>query len=71
MLTGGDQVGDGSARIAAGDQTFADQHRIGACAGVGQQVGPAPDTGLSDTDHVGRQPGSNAREAVSIDPQRP
>jgi hypothetical protein len=54
MLTGGDQVGDGSARIAAGDQTFADQHCVGACAGVGQQVSPASDTGLGDTDHAGR-----------------
>ena len=68
MLTGGDQVGDSSTRITAGDQPFADQDGIGTGTGVGQQIGSATNTGFGDSDHVGRQPRGDARKAVPVDP---
>lgn len=64
---GGDQVGDGSLRVAAGDQGLADQHGVGAVVGVGDQVVRAADTGLGDLDHVRGDLGCDALERAAVD----
>ena len=51
MRAGGDQVGDRLARDVGRDQALADQHRVGAGRGVGEQVVRAADAGLGDLDH--------------------
>ena len=69
MRACGDQIGNGAAGIATGDQPLADEHRIGARAGVGEQIGGAANTRLGDADDIGRQPRGDAREAIPIDVQ--
>ncbi len=45
MRACGDQIGDGAAGITTGDQTLADEHRVGARTGVRQQIGGTTHTG--------------------------
>ena len=50
MRACGDQIGNGAAGIATGDQPLADEHGVGARAGIGEQIGGAPNPGLGDPD---------------------
>ena len=61
VRTGGHQVGDGRPRVLAGHQALADQHRVGAGGGVGEQVVRPADAGLGDLDD--RRRGSAGRAA--------
>ncbi len=70
MRACGDQIGNGAAGITTGDQPLADEHRVGACAGVGEQIGGAAYTRLRDPDDIARQPRRDAREAIPIDVER-
>ncbi|SCF75811.1 hypothetical protein GA0115280_110526 [Streptomyces sp. Cmuel-A718b] len=63
----GDQVGDGGARVAAGDQGFADQDGVGAGVGVRDQVVRAADTGLGDLDDVVGDLGGDPLEGGAVD----
>ena len=65
-----DQVGNRSARVAAFDQIFTDQHGVSARTGIRQQISGTTHTGLGDPDDVTGQPGSNPREAIPIHCQR-
>ena len=59
MRTGGDEVGDAAARVAAGDQGLADQDDVGAGAGELDHVVRSADAGLGDPDD--RRRGSAGR----------
>ena len=58
---GRDQAAHRRLRIAAGDQALADQHRVGAPAGVGEQVARPADAGLGDPER--RRWAARARSA--------
>ncbi len=60
MRPGGDQVGHRAARVLAGDQALADQHRVRAGRRVGQQVMRAANAGLGDLDDARRGPAGPA-----------
>jgi hypothetical protein len=63
----GDQLDDRSLGITAGHQTLTDEHRVGTCAGVRQQIGGATHPGLGDPQHVTRQPRCDLAEDMRID----
>ena len=67
MRACGDQIGHRAARVTAGHQSLADEHRVGARTGVRQQVGGAADTGFGDPDDVAGQSGGDAGEAIPVD----
>lgn len=66
----GNQIGNRGTWVAAGDQTFAYQHRVSARAGVRQQVSGATHAGFSNPDHTARQTRSYSREAIPVHVQR-
>ena len=66
----GDQVGDGLARVAGGDQPLADEHGVGAGGGVGDEVVRPAHAGLGDLDHSRGQPGRDPLEGRAVDLQR-
>jgi len=65
MSARGDEIGDRTTGVTAGDQPLTHEHRIGACACICQQVGGAADTGFGHPDDVGRQARCDPREAVA------
>ena len=67
MRACGHQIGNGAAGITAGDQSLADEHRVGTRAGVREQVGRAAYARLGDPDDVAGQAGRDAREAIPVD----
>jgi hypothetical protein len=64
---GGDEVGDGGLRVAAGDEGLADEDRVGSRVGVGDEVVRAADAGFGDLDDVRGDLGGDALEGGAVD----
>src|SRR5690606_24962115 len=64
---GGDQVGDGGARVAPDDQALTDEDRVGPGAGVGEQVVRAAHAGFGDLDRGVGDGGGDAGEGAPVD----
>ena len=64
------QVGDGCARVLAGDDALPHQHRVGPSRSVGQQVVRPADAGLGDLDDAFRYPWQHGRHGTPVEPQR-
>ena len=67
VLPGRHQVRDRRLGVAAGDQGLADQDRVGAGVGVGDEVVRAADAGLGDLDDVRGDLGGDALEGAAVD----
>src|SRR4051794_20678762 len=67
MGAGGDEISDRLSRVVLLDQSFADEHGVGACRGVREQVVRAADTALRDLDGVIREKRGDAGEGLAVD----
>src|SRR6185437_7907820 len=70
VRAGRDQVGHRVAWVLAGHQGFADQYRVRAAVGVGDQVVRATHAGLGDAHDVVRNQRGEAGEGGAVDLER-